>query len=90
MAFPYDPLQSSRQEIRLITLQPSKNDCTPLHLHIETATLHNAGGYSCLSYAWGPPTPTRSVEIDGYPFGLGENLYSALEGLRFPDKPRRL
>ncbi len=90
MAFLYDPLQHGRQEIPLVTLQPGDGHCIPLQIHIETATLNSAGGYSCLSYAWGLPDPKRSVELNSCPFDLRENLYLALVRLRLPGRPRRL
>ncbi len=90
MAFRYEPLQRTQKEIRLITLQPGDADGTPLQIHIETATLDSPGVYSCLSYVWGPPEPKRSIELNGCPFDVLENLYLALLRLRLPDKPRRL
>jgi len=68
MAFAYAPLQRNQREIRLVTLDPGNDGCTPVQLSLETIPLDRAGGYTCLSYAWGPPNPKRSVELDGCPF----------------------
>ena len=45
------------------------------------------GDYIALSYAWGPPSPTRSITLNERPFEVTENLYYALEQLR---KSRRI
>jgi hypothetical protein len=89
MAFAYSSLRSDRQEIRLLTLRPG-NKGDPVQLGIETTSLGLAGDYTCLSYAWGPPDPNRAVEVNGYPFGVRENLYLALLRLRLRDNARRL
>lgn len=90
MAFTYVPLQRDQREIRLVILEPGTDGCTPIRLSLETTPLDLAGKYTCLSYAWGPPSPRQSVELNGCRFDLRENLYLALKRLRLPDKARRL
>ncbi|KAG7284278.1 hypothetical protein NEMBOFW57_010644 [Staphylotrichum longicolle] len=90
MAFTYAPLQRDQREIRLVILEPGTDGCTPIRLSLETTPLDLAGKYTCLSYAWGPPSPQKSVELNGCRFDLRENLYLALKRLRLPDKARRL
>lgn len=38
--------------------------------------------YSCLSYVWGPPKPTQTMEFDGEPFTVRQNLFDFLKFAR--------
>lgn len=45
--------------------------------------------YLALSYVWGPPTPTRTVVINGSEVHIGANLHAALVRLRESDWVRK-
>lgn len=40
------------------------------------------GDYSALSYRWGDPSVTKSIEVDGYEIHVTTNLYNALSMFR--------
>jgi hypothetical protein len=79
----YRPLVGN--EIRLIHLEPpSRNssapelvDCTLIHRNLD----HNPE-YIALSYAWGDPTITVPILLDGFRFQATTNLAAALPILR--------
>src|SRR5947207_8786362 len=46
--------------------------------------------YKALSYTWGEPHFPKSIACNGEDFHVTENLFSALQRIRFADKPRHL
>jgi hypothetical protein len=46
----------------------------------------NAPDYQALSYTWGEPDPTHSIDVNGNPFEVRENLFFALLEIRRPEK----
>ncbi|KAJ4298803.1 hypothetical protein N0V88_003837 [Collariella sp. IMI 366227] len=85
----YTSLDRDQKQIRLLNLKPgARNDA--IKLELETTTLDNPEPYTCLSYAWGPPDPHRSVVVNGCIFNVRENLYLALRRLRLRGNARRL
>jgi len=92
--FSYQPL-TEPDAIRLIVLQPALHDsekvqCSLIHttlLHYENDIFDH---YTALSYVWGDPTDFQTILIDGVPFSVTVNLYSALRDLRDTTKSLRL
>ena len=88
--YKYTPvsLDTSRGEIRLITLRPGgweeKISCT-----IEMSCIHDSPIYEALSYVWGDASVTREIYLDGQPFHVTTNLEAALRHLRQAE-PRKL
>ena len=90
-AFPYQPLNPQKSEIRVITLHPgtqsSPIECS-LH-HIPNASKSRAS-YKALSYTWGAPEPTRILSLDGIQIEVRENLWQALYHVREEETTVRL
>lgn len=85
----YSPLADA-DEIRLLHLLPSTRqdpvvECTIKHFNLKW-DLH----YEALSYMWGSPTSSNSIEINGKTCSIRENLFSALLHLRHWHTPRTL
>ncbi|KAK4170826.1 heterokaryon incompatibility protein-domain-containing protein [Triangularia setosa] len=90
MPFEYSPLSTERREIRLLDLEPSFDQNGPLELRIHSTTLDEVSEYTCLSYVWGEPGPTKAIRLNEQQFLVRQNLFTALLYLRLPDKTRRL
>jgi hypothetical protein len=60
----------------------------PVHVDFKASQTQNPswryswGDYAALSYVWGSPTPAHTIQINGEPFSVGDNLYHALRQLR--------
>ncbi|KAK3934363.1 heterokaryon incompatibility protein-domain-containing protein [Diplogelasinospora grovesii] len=79
----YRPLDSSIQEIRLLSFE-SSGQYAPASSQIKTscrlhhASLHQCPPFAALSYVWGDPNDTASVMLDGRLVSVGANLTDAL------------
>jgi len=84
--YPYQPLDSTSNEIRLFTLLPGKGrraiEGRLTHHNFDTSL-----EYDALSYMWGDPTKTRIIRIDGHDTGIAENLFLALNDIRQTKTP---
>lgn len=94
-AFPYIPLNSQLQEIRVLELSPGSLD-EPVCCRLYNTSLSSTPIYNALSYVWGDAAssniPGNVIMLDGDPFPVTTNLLSALRHLRPPagGKPMRL
>ncbi|PMD51488.1 HET-domain-containing protein [Hyaloscypha bicolor E] len=82
--FPYQPLDTSKLEIRVITLHPGIRT-TPIHCsltHITTNSKSNKPIYKALSYTWGTAEAPKTISLDGMQVQVRENLWQALYHLR--------
>lgn len=81
----------AKTEIRIITLlppplfAPHEIECT-----ISTAKLSSKPIYEALSYVWGKPVFDRRVYIGDKELNITASLATALQQLRYRDRPRRL
>ncbi|KAF2688105.1 HET-domain-containing protein [Lentithecium fluviatile CBS 122367] len=79
----YQPLDLSKDEIRLLTLHPGRDgdkiSCTLSH-HNLTDNIE----YEALSYTWGDNANLRTIILDGLRFQVTANLETALRHLRYP------
>jgi hypothetical protein len=89
LAAVYKPLDSSRSEIRLVTLNPG-NFADDIHCYLSIVSLNDEGAYEALSYVWGDTGSTRQILIDGLPARVTDNLETALRYLRYISRPRVL
>ncbi|KAH6723769.1 heterokaryon incompatibility protein-domain-containing protein [Leptodontidium sp. MPI-SDFR-AT-0119] len=86
----YKPMRA-KTEIRIITLlppplfAPHEIECT-----ISTAKLSSKPIYEALSYVWGKPVFDRRVYIGDKELNITASLATALQQLRYRDRPRRL
>ncbi|KAL9624556.1 MAG: hypothetical protein Q9160_001220 [Pyrenula sp. 1 TL-2023] len=88
--FSYSRLDSSKGEIRLLTIQPSESLDDPVKCTLRVETLKPDLDFDALSYAWGNLARTFPIELDGKQICVTRNLNVALPRLRFyyGDTPR--
>ncbi len=85
------PLGSSRS-IRLIEVlccEDIQDDLTPIKCRLYLTSLDNSEPYTALSYTWGDPDETETIELDGQPFVVRRNLWAFLRQLQSHDEAAR-
>ncbi|KAH8765275.1 heterokaryon incompatibility protein-domain-containing protein [Hyaloscypha sp. PMI_1271] len=88
------PLDPSKKEIRLIELHPrpantsTQRDLTP-RCDLIHVSLDDKPDYAALSYTWGDARDTEMITVGPSSVPVTQNLYSALEHLRY-DKTVRV
>ena len=83
-AFGYEPLDSSKGEVRLLKFQRRDKDASPDELigcTLTHASLDTNPKYYALSYVWGDPNIRSSILVNGQVFSITHNLYDALHRL---------
>ncbi|KAI1321274.1 heterokaryon incompatibility protein-domain-containing protein [Xylariaceae sp. FL0255] len=88
--FAYRPLDnSSRDQIRVLSLAPSNSFPAPIHVSLSIVNLTSSSSppssppvYEALSYCWGNALDTVIISCNGQPFSVTRNLESALRHLR--------
>jgi hypothetical protein len=86
----YSPLQLQEQEIRLVILGRAPSVDAPPVCRLKVVKLAARPIFEALSWAWGDPTRTQPMTLQGRVWHAPENLVSALKCLRKPDKFRTL
>ncbi|KAI1117664.1 heterokaryon incompatibility protein-domain-containing protein [Nemania sp. NC0429] len=85
---PYQPIRKPN-EIRLLVLEPGQRHdeirCTLANVRLSWRTRFEA-----LSYTWGDPKITMPIKLSGNEIEVTKNLHSALQDLRYTDRPRSL
>ncbi|KAK3619143.1 hypothetical protein LTR56_024198 [Elasticomyces elasticus] len=81
----YAPIDTQAQEIRLLTLAPGGETAMPTGVLLPYK-LADCPAYHALSYTWGDASFKIPITINGCPFMVTGNLYTALEKLRDPDE----
>ncbi|KAL8393648.1 hypothetical protein RB595_003401 [Gaeumannomyces hyphopodioides] len=76
----YQSLNPSRQEIRLIEITPfdPADKLSVIDCKLHVVSLFDKPEFIALSYAWGDPTVTTEIIVNGAPFDATVNLYAAL------------
>ncbi|KAL8657884.1 MAG: hypothetical protein Q9226_001481 [Calogaya cf. arnoldii] len=85
-------------QIRILCIEPGHID-TPVVTFLSIANMTFYDGvelddtkesitYEALSYSWGSPAQTSSIQCNGHKIPVRMSLYDALIHLRLPDKPR--
>jgi hypothetical protein len=85
----YQHLSPAQGEIRLVQLKPQRaanQDNKRIHCSLEHVSLNESPTYRALSYAWGDPSYTQSIMLNGAAFRVTENLKVALQHLLHDDK----
>ncbi|KAI8933252.1 hypothetical protein NX059_009883 [Plenodomus lindquistii] len=88
--YQYEPLDQTRQQIRLMKLYRNpfvtvghsihpQSSLTKLSCSIRIFDLDNAPAYTALSYTWGRSAPVRRIRIDGKDMSIRVNLHDFLE-----------
>lgn len=80
----------SGDQIRILTLQPSSHITARIECLLTTYSREQCGPYEALSYCWGAPSPTATINVNGLPLEIRNELASALYHIRSSDKPRYL
>ena len=83
--FQYRPVDPAKNEIRVLSLNPSDGLGDPLSCTLLTVCLHGAPAFEALSYTWNYnhlSSVSLAIDVDGYVVGIRENLYKALARLR--------
>jgi hypothetical protein len=79
----YIPVDTAQQEIRLVTVEPAKDDDLPIKCTLSFASLKEFPEFTALSYVWGDASITRPNRKTFYDT---ENLFHALVALRWKSK----
>jgi hypothetical protein len=82
------PLDSSKSEIRLLSLHNSDDENAHLSAKLERATLDD--DYSALSYVWGDEHNRRPIQLNGVNTTITVNLEKALKQLRAEKKATKI
>ncbi|TAQ91160.1 hypothetical protein B7494_g520 [Chlorociboria aeruginascens] len=80
--FQYTPLDTERNEIRLLRISPELNNSKFFGCELLHVPLDNAPPYQALSYAWGGRKENKIILINGRAFSVTGNLNQALYRLR--------
>lgn len=95
----YQPLDTTKSEIRLLMLHSSTKDDEPVkaqlqHYALEADRSFGAAAripqalrtFKALSYTWGDASKKVSITVNGHQFPLTENLFTALKNIRNANK----
>lgn len=79
---PYRPLRQDVDSIRLIRIHPAKSDTDPILCDLTEVPLGERPRFEALSYTWGDQRSKKPIVLNGFKFGVGFNLFDALQYLR--------
>ncbi|KAK8080232.1 hypothetical protein PG997_008050 [Apiospora hydei] len=85
----YSPLDTKRKQIRLLHLLPGSWE-DPVSCATSNAFVSDNPVFESLSYAWGDPSVTRPVLLNGHAIAVTVNLFAALRRLRYRTLARLL
>ncbi|KAJ6257802.1 hypothetical protein Dda_7591 [Drechslerella dactyloides] len=86
--FMFEPLPNDNT-FRVVEVFPGKKD-SPIICRLHIADWKNPPKYEAISYAWGDITPTNPIVVNGRRLVIIRSLYTALNHLRYRDRPRFL
>ncbi|KAI1063530.1 hypothetical protein LB506_005589 [Fusarium annulatum] len=81
----YRPLDNNRQEIRLLTLLPPRDQDADIHCTLSHAVLNTSSEnpkYEALSYVWGEPDFSEPIILNNHTFFITPSLKYILSCLR--------
>jgi hypothetical protein len=80
----HKPLESqpASHQIRLLKILPASDQADEVRCEIFNSSLDNHPYYEALSYAWGDPSITLPIRLNGKTYHVTSNLESALRHLR--------
>jgi hypothetical protein len=82
--FPYQPIDHSRNEIRLVHVLPSPDSAPRVEYSLVHVSLDEKPVYQALSYTWDSNVFSETILLDGSPFAVTANLELALLRIRHP------
>ncbi|TVY81290.1 Heterokaryon incompatibility protein 6 OR allele [Lachnellula suecica] len=88
--YKHQPIHS-KTEIRILEIHPpDPNDPEALHGELVTARLADKPSFEAISYAWGEPIFSSTLEFPTGQYAITATLAAALRRFRLPDRKRRL
>jgi hypothetical protein len=88
--FPYRSLNDTENEIRLLCLLPNADTLAAIQCELIHCSL-GKHSYAALSYVWGQyDDASPTIQLEGLPYRVTSNLYSALRSFRHATRPRAL
>ena len=82
LTYDYEPLDLTKQQIRLVALHPAADPSDPIRCDIRSFDMENGPHYVALSYTWGPVNPQQTILINGEGLSIRQNLYDFLHSYR--------
>ncbi|KIW00848.1 uncharacterized protein PV09_07608 [Verruconis gallopava] len=79
-SFVHQALDLDRTQIRLVRLLPSRDYSVSCEVHVFD--FNDCPPYEALSYVWGSDLETATIELNGRPYEVRENLWWFLEHAR--------
>lgn len=79
---PYNALDDSQKEIRLITITGESNGSLTCGLHVVSLQAADVPPFTALSYVWGHDPPTKKIVLNGADLAITPSLNSALHSIR--------
>lgn len=84
--YPYAPLDSESNQIRVVILLPSKDKSAQIQLEVVHLPFEQlADSYIALSYTWGDKSDTVPISVHSYTMNITRNLESALRHIRYEE-----
>ncbi|KAE9373784.1 hypothetical protein N431DRAFT_407479 [Stipitochalara longipes BDJ] len=80
--FEHNRLEDKPYAFRLIQLFPASDTGQEISCKLVPSDLEELPNYKALSYVWGDATATRNIYIEGKPYPVTKNCYTALVCLR--------
>ncbi|CAE7175349.1 heterokaryon incompatibility protein [Pyrenophora teres f. teres] len=78
----YKPLDTTKDEFRLLSLEPNADPDSTITCRLFTASLTDEPSYTALSYVWGDPTITKPIFVNDIEVQVTVNLEVALRHIR--------
>ena len=88
--FHYPNLPRREGAIRLLVLWPAASNSDGIKCQLAWENLRNNPDFEALSYVWGNPQDSRTIEVNGVPCPVTYNLEVALRHFRNRTAPRVL
>lgn len=82
MEYEYFPLDSTKQQLRLLVLEPATSSTRELRFRIQHTSLLDSDliAYNAISYRWGQISELATVFLDGRPLQVPKTAADALLG----------
>ncbi|KAI9868856.1 MAG: hypothetical protein M1813_004707 [Trichoglossum hirsutum] len=77
----YEPLDKSREEIRLLEILPPTDADYTIRCRLKTAPVHRCR-YIAISYVWGDQSTTENIVVNGESKPVTTTLFSCLNNIR--------
>lgn len=82
------PLDPTQKQIRVLTFLPGDGDEPPACTFSVLSLSDKSAHFNALSYAWGDPTDTTPINVNGVAIAVTKSLANALCNIRNCRAPR--